>query len=206
MNNLRNLRYLTLFILFLGITVHMNSLTAIDTLSESNKTNFSIKEEINVPKLYVLKEVEKSTVNVGDKFLVTITIHNYGNSTAYNVSFKDTFNPEWLFQSEGLSDITYPQIKANETREFAYTLTANKVGNYTLNFAEVTYYDSLTSHDIYSAKSNQWQILIITPTEDLSLSNLLFTVTVIIVIIIADLILVYSLFSSKLRTKKEVAS
>ena len=157
----------------------------------------------NYPSLFVTKVVDKTEVSLGESFLVTITINNFGNKTAYNVTFIDELTAEWVFNVSGLTRISYSQIEPNETRTFSYIVTALSIGDYKLHSANVYYQDSFVNPDEYMAITNAIDITVVEPKEDLSLANYNTSVTLLLVLIFLNIVLFLRIISPKFNRRKE---
>ncbi|MHA2216806.1 MAG: hypothetical protein ACXACY_12750, partial [Candidatus Hodarchaeales archaeon] len=74
-------RIVALSFIFVVIIFSYQTTTNLASSSENSSIN------VNYPRLFVTKVVDKKEVTLGESFLVTITINNFGNKTAYNVTF-----------------------------------------------------------------------------------------------------------------------
>ncbi|MHA1972222.1 MAG: BatD family protein [Candidatus Hodarchaeales archaeon] len=155
-------------------------------------------EEI-YPRLSIIKEVDKTTVALGESFVVTVRIHNFGNDTAYNVTYIDEINNPWIFEVFGLTKLAYSQIEANGTREFSYLIRTQAIGQYSLYSARCEYYTSGLHPVKFTTFSNQVDIEVIEVPIDLSLNNFYVAITFLIVLIILDFLLVLRLFAPKIN-------
>ena len=160
-------------------------------------------EEVNAsyPKLFVTKTSDREEVVLGDSIVITVNIKNVGNKTAYNVTFIDKLNQPWIFQISGLTELSYGQIRGNESRQFSYLVTTKSLGTYYLYAAQIEYYDSEIAPTKFTTISNQVKITVIEPPEDFSLSNFNAAITLLIIIIILDIILFVRLIAPKLNQR-----
>jgi uncharacterized repeat protein (TIGR01451 family) len=159
------------------------------------------QDNTSYPKLFVTKTSDRDEVVIGDSIVVTVTIENIGNKTAYNVTFIDKLNQPWIFEISGLTDLSYGQIQSNESRQFSYLVTAKSVGTYSLYSAQIEYYDSEVTPTKFTTISNQVEITVIEPPEDFSLANFNAAITLLIVIVILDIILAARLIAPKLNRR-----
>lgn len=176
------------------------------TLNQSikpiNASVFDMKRiDGSYPKLFVTKTSDRSEVVIGNSIVVTITIENIGNKTAYNVTFIDKLNQPWIFEVSGLTELSYGQIRSNESRQFSYLVTAKSIGTYFLYTAQIEYYDSEVTPTKFTTISNQVEITVIETPEDFSLANFNTAITLLIVIIILNIILVIRLIAPKLNLR-----
>ncbi len=160
-------------------------------------------EEFNetYPRLFATKTVEKTEVVLGESFVVTVTIRNFGNQTAYNVTFNDKINNPWVFEITGLTALSYSQIGVNETRQFSYLVTTKSLGTYYLFSAQVEYYTSVLNPSKFVTITNDITIIVIEPPEDFSLANYNIAITLIIVLVILDVLLLIRLIAPKLSRR-----
>ncbi|MFX1286167.1 MAG: BatD family protein [Promethearchaeota archaeon] len=171
-------------------TTHVRASTA-----EVEKTNFIY------PKLFVVKNVDKTEVVRGESFVVNVIINNFGNKTAYNVTFIDQLNQPWVFEVSGLTQLSYGQIDVNETRKFSYLVTAKSLGTYYLFSALVEYYDSELNPTKFKTISNNVEITVIETPEDFSLANFYAAITLLITLVILDILLVIRLIAPMLNRR-----
>ena len=157
----------------------------------------------NYPSLFVTKVVDKTEVTLGESFLVTITITNFGNKTAFNVTFIDDLTAEWVFNITGLTRISYSQIEPNQTRTFSYIVTAISKGNYQLHSARVYYYTSDVQPNEFLAISNALEIIVAEPLEDFSLTNYNSVVTFLFVLLVLNILLALRLITPKLNRRED---
>lgn len=160
-----------------------------------NNTNSSY------PKLFVTKASDRSEVAIGDSIVVTVTIENIGNKTAYNVTFIDKLNQPWIFEIKGLTELSYGQIGINETRQFSYLIITKSLGTYSLYSAQIEYYDSEINPTKLITISNRVEITVTEPPEDFSLTNFNAAITLLIVFVILDIILAARLIAPKLNRR-----
>ncbi len=160
-------------------------------------------EEFNetYPRLFATKVVEKTEIVLGESFVVTVTIQNFGNQTAYDVTFKDKINNPWVFEITGLTALSYSQIGVNETRQFSYLVTTKSLGTYYLFSAQVEYYTSVLNPSKFVTITNDIKIIVIEPPEDFSLANFNIAITLIIVLVILDVLLLIRLIAPKLSRR-----
>ncbi|MFX0122246.1 MAG: BatD family protein [Candidatus Hodarchaeota archaeon] len=153
------------------------------------------------PKLFVTKVSDRNEVAIGDSIIVTITIINIGNKTAYNVTFIDKLNQPWIFEIFGLTELSYGQIGINETRQFSYLVTAKSLGTYYLFPAQIEYYDSDLNPTKFTTISNQVEIVVVESPEDFSLANFNAAITLLIVLVILNIILAARLIAPKFNRR-----
>ena len=179
------------------------SLNLVFIASNQSISSIADVQEINItyPRLFVTKTTEKSEIVIGKSFVVTVTIKNFGNKTAYNVTFIDQLNQPWIFEISGLTLISYGQIGVNQTRQLSYLVTTKSLGIYHLFSAQIEYYDSNLNPTKFATISNEVEITVIEPPEDFSLANFNVVVTFFIVLIILDTFLVTRLITPKLNKR-----
>lgn len=171
-------------------------------LSEETVNANITTTSIDFPKLFVIKSVEKSEVYLGDSFTVTITIKNYGNQTAYNVTFSEQLNNPWVFEVSGITKLSYNQIGENETKQFSYIIIAKSLGRYQLNAGKLDYYDSEVNPNKYIAYSNSPEIIVNAEPEDFSLENFNAAISLLLILLIGNFLLIARLISQKLNRRK----
>ncbi len=154
------------------------------------------------PSLFVTKDVDNSEVTLNESFVVTITITNFGNSTAYNITFIDTLNSPWVFKTTGLTELTYSWIEPNQTRRFSYIVTALSVGEYELHSAKVYYRISDLVDTEFLAYSNSVYIVVNQLEEDFSLENFNSAVTFLLVLIVLNIVLTLRLIAPRFNRRK----
>ena len=170
-------------------------------------TNLASNSEIasistNYPSLFVTKVIDKTEVSLGESFVVTITINNFGNKTAFNVTFIDDTSVEWVFNITGLTKVTYSQIEPNQTRTLSYIVKAMSKGSYQLDSARVYYHTSDVQPNEFLAISNALDITVVEPAEDFSLSNYNISITFLILLVISNILLILRIITPKLNRKK----
>jgi uncharacterized repeat protein (TIGR01451 family) len=158
--------------------------------------------------LFVTKKIEKAEIYIdteyisrivlGDTFVVSITINNFGNKTAYNVTFIDSPVSSLVFEIKGLTRILFLEITPNETQQFSYLVTAKAIGLYKLGQAQIDYYTSKINPIKYVAFSNSLTVSVNKPAEDFSLTNRNVALTLIIIINFGNIILITRLIAPKL--------
>lgn len=177
-----------------------------------NASTTALKEiDSTYPNLFATKKIEnaeliinrtyEARVVLGETFIISITIHNFGNKTAYNVTFIDPPSNPWVFEVEGLTKISYLEIAPNETRQFSYLVTAKSLGKFKLDAAQIDYYTSEVNPEKFVTFSNSITIQVIKQPEDFSLTNMNSAFTLLIVITIGNLILMFRLISPKLNRR-----
>ncbi|MFX0014555.1 MAG: hypothetical protein ACFFB2_05345 [Promethearchaeota archaeon] len=191
-----------LFLLFIVTSLNIvisslnQSVTQISaTTHESNEKNASY------PRLFVTKYANKQEVAIGDSIVVTVTIKNFGNKTAHNVTFIDKLNQPWIFNISGLTQLSYGQIGINESRQFSYLVTTKSIGIYRLYAAQIEYYDSELNPSKFITISNELVITVIEPPEDFSLANFNTVITLFIALIMLDIFLVIRLFAPRFNRR-----
>jgi len=171
--------------------------TTINLASNSEITSVNT----NYPRLFVTKVVDSTEVTLGESFLVTITITNYGNNTAFNVTFVDDLTAEWVFNITGLTRVSYSQIEPNQTRTFSYIATAISKGNYQLHSAHIYYYTSEVQPNEFLAISNALDITVADPLEDFSLTNYNTGITFLLFLLVLNILLMLRLIIPKLNRR-----
>ncbi len=96
-------------------------------------------EEEDIPLLTVRKELNATQINLGAYCLVTITISNLSNATAYNVDSRDTVFPTWVFEVRGSSYHSWITLGNQTSVSYSYILIPKKHGTFQLQQANVTY-------------------------------------------------------------------
>ncbi len=191
-----------LFFLLTVISLNAACLTLNRPITPTNASILDIKKRnTSYPKLFVTKASDRSEVAIGDSIVVTVTIENIGNKTAYNVTFVDKLNQPWIFEISGLTELSYGQIGINETRQFSYLVTAKSLGTYYLYSAQIEYYDSEINPTKFTTISNQVEIIVLEPPEDFSLTNFNAAITLLIVFILLDIILAARLIAPKFNRR-----
>ncbi len=182
---------------FMFVIIIFTYQTSLNLASSSEITSINT----NYPSLFVTKVVDKTEVTLGESFLVTITITNFGNKTAFNVTFIDDMPAEWVFNITGLTRISYSQIEPNQTRTFSYIVTAISKGNYQLHSARVYYYTSEVQPDEFLAISNNLDITVVESLEDFSLTNYNSAVTFLLILLVLNILLMLRLVTPKLNRR-----
>ena len=157
----------------------------------------------NYPSLFVTKVVDKTEVTLGESFLVTITINNFGNNTAYNVTFIDDLTAEWVFNITGLTRISYSQIEPNQVRTFSYIATAISKGDYQLHSARVYYYTSEVQPSEFLSISNAIDMKVVDPLEDFSLANYNVSITFLLILLVLNSLLILRLITPKFNRRAD---
>ncbi len=87
-------------------------------------------EELNIhgPYLIVTKYVEDRTVNVGENVQFNITVHNYGDATAYDIKVLDSANAG--FDGERPFYWTRDTLAPGATWEISFNVVASEAGLY----------------------------------------------------------------------------
>ena len=174
-----------------------------------NASSTTIKQtDPTYPRLFVTKKIEKAEIYIdteyisrivlGDTFVVSITINNFGNKTAYNVTFIDSPTSSLVFEIKGLTRILFLEITPNETQQFSYLVTAKAIGLYKLGQAQIDYYTSKINPIKYVAFSNSLTVSVNKPAEDFSITNWNVALTLIIIINFGNIILITRLIAPKL--------
>lgn len=98
----------------------------------------------NPPILSVVKWSEQDKVQYGEKFTVTLNIQNNSNSTAYNVSLRESKPPEWAFNVSGKLNITWKFLKPGQEVNHRYQLIPTLKSDKTVSLGktEVSWYSS----------------------------------------------------------------
>jgi len=195
-------RKILLVAIILAIYISPINLNSTGIFSLQANLNHNIRSiNINYPRLLVTKVVDKSEIVLGNSFTVTITIYNFGNETAYNVTFIDQISNPWIFNISGLTQLSYGQINANDTRQFSYLVQVKLVGKYTLYSAKVEYYSSEIESSKFQSYSNEVDIEVIEPPADFSLSNYNVVITFLIILFILDSLLIIRLIAPILNRR-----
>lgn len=96
-------------------------------------------EDEDIPLLTVRKELNNTRIDVGAFCLVTVTISNLSNSTAYNVNCRDTVFSTWVFEIQGSSYHSWISLGNKTSVSYSYILSPKKHGTFQLQSANVTY-------------------------------------------------------------------
>jgi len=129
---------------------------------------------IGEPSLILSKEVDKSSVNIGDTIRVTIKARNSGSGTAQRISIDPGFTPGFTFKSNIYS--TYPTelaVDNTDVQMYIYEIEAAKGGTFTLNPAIATYSSSVFE-DEYTTPSTRPTVTV--AEEAVETSNLSLTI------------------------------
>ena len=153
------------------------------------------------PNLFVTKVVEKTEISLGESFVVTITIRNIGNTTAYNVTFIDDITSPWIFEVTGLTQLSYSWIEPGQTRIFSYIITTKSIGTFELNSANIYYYSSDVDPSEYKSISNALSIIVDDPPEDFSLANYNAALTFLLIIICLNAFLIFRIISPRFNRR-----
>ena len=199
-------RKILLVAFILAICITYVNLNSTEVLSRQTDPNHSIRStDTDYPRLFITKVVDRSEIVIGKTFTVTITIYNFGNETAYNVTFIDQITNPWIFNISGLTQLSYGQINPNETRQFSYLVQVNLVGKYTLYSARVEYYSSELETSKFQSYSNEVEIEVVEPPTDFSLSNYNVIITFLLILLVLDSLLIIRLIAPILnrRLKQE---
>lgn len=168
-------------------------------------TNISPKISTLYPALIATKLTDMTEVVVGETIIVTVTIRNFGNGTAFNVSYVDRSSNPWIFNVTGITPLSYAQIGPNETRVFDYSLTTRSLGSFDLQPAVIEYYDSEVNPIKLTTFSNSVEITVIELPEDFSVANLNAALILLISLIFIDLILLLRLIAPKFDRRERQA-
>ena len=182
------------FLLFISPTTKISANT-------SEITGFSS----TYPYLFVTKSVDQPEIALEDSFIVTITIKNIGNSTAYNTTFVDDLSAPWIFEVTGLTKLSYSKVEPNQTHTFSYILKAKTLGNYDLHSATVYYYSSEVNPTEFISYSNKILISVIEPSEDISLANEIFVWTLSILLLVSNVILALRLIAPRFNRRSTMS-
>ncbi len=127
------------------------------------------------PSLTLSKEVDKSSVNIGDTIRVTIKARNTGSGTAQRISIDPGITPGFTFKSNIYS--TYPTelaVGTSYTQMYIYEIEAAKGGTFTLSPAIATYSSSVFEDD-YTTPSTRPTVTV--AEEAVETSNLSLTIS-----------------------------
>jgi uncharacterized repeat protein (TIGR01451 family) len=108
---------------------------------------------LNGPYIVVTKVSPNRLVAVGQETDFTITLHNYGNTTAYDVKVLDAVSPG--FDGERPYYWTKDMLAPNETWVINYNVTANDSGLY-LDMPAFCIYFNSTLNSFDSAHPDNW--------------------------------------------------
>jgi uncharacterized repeat protein (TIGR01451 family) len=190
------------FVLLAVISLNMVYFTFNQSITSTDASIAGLKD---YPRLFVTKVTEKSEVVIGEDFIVTITIKNIGNKTAYNVTYIDQLNHPWIFEVSGLTQLAYGQIGANDTRQFSYLVTGKSIGTYDLFAAKIEYYDAEINPTKLVTISNKVEITVKEPPEDFSLANFNAAITFSIVLVVLNILLFIRLIAPKLDRRSKIS-
>jgi len=130
---------------------------------------------VGEPSLTLSKEVDKSSVNIGDTIRVTIKAKNSGSGTAQRISIDPGITPGFTFKSNIYS--SYPTELAVGTayvEMFIYEVEAAKSGTFNLSPAIATYSSSVFEDD-YTSPSTMPTVIV--AEEAVETSNLSLTIS-----------------------------
>ena len=155
----------------------------------STKASISYAEEL--PLFMVQKELNATTVEIDDFCLVTITITNLSNVTAYNILARDTIFPEWAFAIKGSPSHEWDFLGPLSNVSYAYILSPKKHGTFQLQRVTVSH-STQDRASTRSAFSNEVMLVVppittLAPVRDIErLQTILFTeVTILVLLIVA---------------------
>jgi uncharacterized repeat protein (TIGR01451 family) len=158
---------------------------------EAMITKASISSTEELPLFTVQKELNATTVEIDDFCLVTITITNLSNLTAYNVLARDTIFPEWAFAIKGSPTHEWDFLGPLSNVSYAYILSPKKHGTFQLQRVTVSY-STQDNAGTRSAFSNEIVLVVPPHTEPTSVRDvekfqtILFTeVTILVLLIVA---------------------
>jgi uncharacterized repeat protein (TIGR01451 family) len=181
----------------LTIIIFINPTTNVFSSSHEIKEN-----AVDYPRLFVTKTVNQAEITLEKSIIVTITIRNTGNSTAYNATFIDDLTAPWIFEVIGLTRLSYSRIEPNQTRTFSYLVKALTVGHFQLHSATVYYYTSDVQPSEFISFSNALDITVVEPPEDFSLANEYTVWTFALIFFILNIMLLLRLVTPKLNRRK----
>ncbi len=153
------------------------------------------------PYLFVTKTVDQTEIILENSFIVTITIKNIGNSTAYNTTFIDDLTAPWVFEVTGLTRLSYSRIEPNQTHTFNYIIKPLTIGDFQFHSASVYYYSSEVNPTEFISYSNKVDITVIEPPKDISLANESIVWTLVIIFFVVNIILLLRLTAPKFNRK-----
>ena len=201
---LRNIVFIAVFCLSAVVNPIAPSATSGRAVTTTG-ISFTPKISVLYPALITTKLTDTTEVVVGEKVIVTVTIRNFGDSSAFNVSYTDRYSNPWVFNVTGVTTLSYTQIGPNETRTFGYALTAQSLGTFDVQPAVIEYYDSQIIPTKFTAFTNSVRIAVIKPREDFSLANFNAALIMLISLIFIDLILLFRLIAPKLDRRGQQA-
>ena len=171
--------------------------------TDVSASSVAIKEKTaDYPRLFVTKTVNQAETTLEKSIIVTVTIRNTGNSTAYNATFIDDLTAPWVFEVIGLTRLSYSRIEPNQTRTFSYIVKAITVGQFQLHSATVYYYTSDVQPTEFISYSNTLDITVTEPPEDFSLANEYTVWTFVIVFFLLNTMLLIRLVTPKFNRRK----
>ena len=118
---------------------------------------FSVAEDI--PILQVNKRASATEIYPQSRLLVEVILENVGNRDAVDITITEPAFPEETFAIIGATEYSFNHIAVNETRVFAYSLEAQRLGYFQLESSQVTYYDEDGSRFI--AASNDLELSVV---------------------------------------------
>ena len=129
-------------------------------LHKSSKTLKPLKNykgpTISYTTLSITKTVNSQDIYVNEPFKVFVTITNFCDATAFNVTLTEKFFPDYLFNSTGPEKITFQRIVNGSTCYYSYELIPQKEGIYEILPTKVTFFDE--EGISYTAESNDLTI------------------------------------------------
>ncbi|MFX1513351.1 MAG: BatD family protein [Promethearchaeota archaeon] len=111
---------------------------------------------ISYTTLSITKTVSSQDIYVNQPFKIYVTITNFGDATAFNVTLTEKFFPDYLFNSTGPENITFQRIANGSTCYYSYELIPQKEGIYEILPTKVTFFDE--EGFSYTAESNNLTI------------------------------------------------
>lgn len=160
---------------------------------EAMITRVSLASTQDLPLFTVQKELNATTVEIGDFCLVTITITNLSNETAYNIHARDIIFPEWAFAIKGSPIHEWDFLEPLSNVSYAYILSPKKHGTFQLQRVNVSY-SSQDNAATRSAFSNEITLVVPpltdpVPVRDVEgLQTILFTEVIILILLIVAII------------------
>lgn len=147
------------------ISVEITNATSTYIIADIFTSGFSIEYKAAVdggvskakftgePDIVLTKEVDKTSVEIGDLIRVTIKAKNIGEGKAKQINIDRGLTSGFIFK-EDLPITPQTDLDPNEEYTmFIYTIEATTGGTFTLNPAVATYYSSV-SDDKYTKSSN----------------------------------------------------
>ena len=199
----QHFRFIAVLIFLLVLSQPISGMELSNAVIKTNNATY--------PDLFAIKIADRSEVVLGEKVIVTITIENLGNQTAYNVTIINPTPNPWIFNITGYNRLSYTQIAPGEIRQFSYSLTANKISDineetgkyipYRIDGAVIEYYDSEVNPTKYTHITNNLKIVVTEVPEDFSLANFNAAITFLLILIILNIILALRLISPKLNRR-----